>query len=527
MSTTDSDADSDFKEEIKSRRPPKRKRTKKERSDDEYDHDREVEREKTTSHPVTLHVIKDPIPIRISLLDWYSGVHENRGMPWRKPFDPTLDAESRSQRAYEVWISEIMLQQTQVVTVIPYYNRWIEKYPTIRDLADSDIESVNALWKGLGYYSRAARILSGAQKIVKECNGLFPDNAKDMMANVPGIGRYSAGAISSIAYNHCEPVLDGNVNRLLSRVLALHANPKAKSTLDILWDGASVMIKKAEQPGNINQALIELGATICKPRDPDCKVCPLNAHCGAFLESQGRLRDEQDIEELCTLCEPILPGEDAGVTRYPMKVERKKAREEVDVVNVVEWLSPQGARYFLLVRRPEKGLLAGLHEFPSRANVKDSDSSLALRTIGHDVLGEVLADPPPPYQSAGAKSKKKTPSAESNSLQITKMKPAGDVLHIFSHIRKTYRAQWILLEGGERPPSLSAGYALMTSDDVNGKKSKNKKSKIQKREEEPTETGGLLARKEQALRWVEFKDVENANVGTGMVKVWKKINDVY
>lgn len=166
---------------------------------------------------------------------------------------------------------------------------------------------MNAIWKGLGYYSRAARLLSGAQKIVKEYGGLFPDNAKDMMANISGIGRYSAGAISSIAYNHCEPVvsflriyfylspptrissrfqLDGNVNRLLSRVLALYANPKGKSTLYVLWAGATAMIKKADRPGDINQSLIELGATVCKPRDPNCESCPLRTHCGAYLETQ-------------------------------------------------------------------------------------------------------------------------------------------------------------------------------------------------------------------------------------------------
>ena len=142
---------------------------------------------------------------------------------------------------------------------------------------------------------------------MNEYGGLFPDNAKDMMANVPGIGRYSAGAISSIAYNHCEPVvcnpvtvlrlakpyhppfalkLDGNVNRLLSRLLALHANPKNKSTLDILWDAATEMVKDSEEPGNINQALIELGATVCKPRDPGCSGCPIKDHCSAYRESQ-------------------------------------------------------------------------------------------------------------------------------------------------------------------------------------------------------------------------------------------------
>ncbi|KAI5119737.1 hypothetical protein M0805_008667 [Coniferiporia weirii] len=523
-----SEADSDFVD-VKTRKPAKRKRSTQVKSVDLNQHDCEVETRKT--HLASLHIIRDPEPICSSLLDWYSGVHENRGMPWRKPFDPTLDALGRSQRAYEVWISEIMLQQTQVATVIPYYNRWMEKYPTIRDLANSDIESVNALWKGLGYYSRAARLLSGAKKIVEDYDGVFPANAKDMMTSVPGIGRYSAGAISSIAYNQREPVLDGNVNRLLSRVLALHANPKAKFTLDVLWGGATDIIKKAEQPGNINQALIELGATVCRVRDPDCGPCPLNAHCRAHLETQDHQPDEQDIEELCTLCDPVLPSEPAGVTRYPMKVERKKAREEVDVVNVVEWRSPQNARYFLLARRPEKGLLAGLHEFPSRADVEDSDSPTALQAIGQEILREMLTEPLPPYQISSSKGLPKTSRENSDDLQITKMKSAGDVLHIFSHIRKTYRVQWIMLEGGDpesvEPPGLAVDFMLLTTPSGTGSNDKKPKNRKPKAETKEKKRAGGSTRKEPTLRWVEYEDVQNANIGTGMVKVWKKVNDLW
>ncbi|THH10699.1 hypothetical protein EW145_g1137 [Phellinidium pouzarii] len=525
---SDSDADSDSD----STRPVKRRKTKNECSGSSGNAC-QMEPGKAPVHPASIHVIANTKAIRSSLLDWYSGVHESRGMPWRKPFDATLDVQGRSQRAYEVWISEIMLQQTQVATVIPYYNRWMNKYPTITDLANSDIESVNAIWKGLGYYSRAARLLSGAKKIVEEYNGLFPDTAKDMMANVPGIGRYSAGAISSIAYNHCEPVLDGNVNRLLSRVLALHANPKAKSTLDILWDGAAAMVKSADEPGNINQALIELGATVCKVRDPDCQSCPLNAYCAAYLETQGHQPEEQDIEELCTLCEPAIPGEVTGVTRYPMKVERKRAREEVDVVNVVEWLSPQNRRYFLLVRRPDTGLLAGLHEFPSRTNVKDSDTPSKLHSIGQDILRDMLVNPPQTYHPASPKRQQPKASPSPKTLQITKMKPAGDVLHIFSHIRKTYRVQWILLEGGdpnsEEPPGLKADYASLlidsgksTATKTNTRKSKNK---VDERKESKLAVRPVLKR--LALRWVKYEDVEDANIGTGIMKVWKKVNELW
>ncbi|EJD02473.1 DNA glycosylase [Fomitiporia mediterranea MF3/22] len=549
-----SDPGSDF--EPKTKRPTKRRKTKKalaSADSEDYEHTAAAEANfdigKAVSHPVSLHSIKHPVAIQRCLLDWYAGVHQNRGMPWRKPFDPTLDAQGRSQRAYEVWISEIMLQQTQVATVIPYYKRWMERFPTITDLAKSDIESVNALWKGLGYYSRAARLLSGAQKIVKEYGGLFPDNAKDMMANVPGIGRYSAGAISSIAYNHCESVLDGNVNRLLSRVLALHANPKSKATLDVLWDGAAAMVKDTEEPGNINQALIELGSTVCKPRDPDCAACPLRDYCNAYRESKGRLPEEDDIEELCTLCEPVLSSEDTGVTRYPMKVERKKAREEVDVVNVVEWLSPLGKRYFLLVRRPDKGLLAGLHEFPSRANVQEADTPEKLRSVGQDVLRDVLSSPPlfKPTSSRPRAPDGSSTKVEQDGLRIVKMKPAGDVLHVFSHIRKTYRVQWILLEGTvtesnldsgvEKPPALKAHYACSPPNgSVKSEKTRTKKGKAGKdvddedeemeKSKKPAHSPGLK-NKDPALRWVENEDVQHANIGTGVMKVWKKVNELW
>ncbi|KAL5529757.1 hypothetical protein ACEPAG_5742 [Sanghuangporus baumii] len=519
--------------ESTSKRPAKRKKTKKGSAyqDAEYE---DTHYGKSAAHPVSLHVVKYPIDVRRSLLSWYSGVHENRGMPWRKPYDHSLDAQGRSQRAYEVWISEIMLQQTQVATVIPYYNRWMEKFPTIRDLADSDIETVNALWKGLGYYSRAARLLSGAQKIVNEYGGVFSENAKDMMANVPGIGRYSAGAISSIAYNHCEPVLDGNVNRLLSRVLALHANPKNKSTLDVLWDAATAMVKESDEPGNINQALIELGATVCKPRDPDCSACPIKDYCVAYHESRGRLLEENDIEELCTLCESVHPEEDTGVTRYPMKVERKKAREEIDVVNVVEWLSRSGSRFFLLVRRPEKGLLAGLHEFPTRADVQGADTPEQLQMIGQDVLRDVLAAPPSLYHPPTLKN---ASEQDETNLRITKIKPAGDVLHVFSHIRKTYRVQWILLEGAspnatdpEKPPALKVDHAfaaISTPDKARVKKVKNGKAEKAKGGKATSSLPNKPKANESILRWVEFDDVKDANIGTGVMKVWKKVNELW
>ncbi|KAI0938582.1 hypothetical protein AcV5_000224 [Taiwanofungus camphoratus] len=486
-------------------------------------------------HPVSWHTIRNPEPLRIALLEWYADVHTSRGMPWRKPYDPKFNAEGRAQRAYEVWISEIMLQQTQVATVIPYYNKWMAKYPTIRDLAASDIETVNSLWKGLGYYSRAARLLSGAKKAVEQFGGRLPDNAKDMESKIPGIGRYSAGAICSIAYNQCVPVLDGNVHRLLSRVLALHAPPKGKRTLDILWQGAIAMVEGSTCPGDLNQALIELGATVCKVRDPTCGSCPLRTWCRAYqhqtchskhtdLEgsSSKDVGGVPDVEELCTLCEPLpTPGR---VTMFPMKVEKKKAREELDIVNVIEWRSQRdNERWFLLVRRPEGGLLAGLHEFPTSPNVPVTSSAAALIEIPHTLLSDLLASPPEPYLSSAKTSEDQTDGKSSGSdspsaLRIEKIKPVGDVIHVFSHIKKTYRVQWVVLEGGgdEPPPLAPLDSSQSVSSPTPKRKAKGGSKKGSNQTSKVTAGGedarGAGADAQSHAAWTPIDEVANAKL---------------
>ncbi|KAH9477783.1 Adenine DNA glycosylase [Psilocybe cubensis] len=400
-------------------------------------------------HSRSTHTIVSPGPMRKALLSWFKTVHDTRGMPWRRAYDPNLGTEERAQRAYEVWVSEIMLQQTQVATVIPYYNRWMEKFPTIRDLADASIDEVNSLWKGLGYYSRASRLLAGAKKAVAEYDGKLPDNAKDMQSKIPGIGRYSAGAICSIAYGERVPVLDGNVHRLLSRVLALHSPPKAKPTLDILWAAAQTMVEiedrsegsigatekqesdflSPQYPGDINQALIELGSTVCK------------------------INTVADIEDICDVCEPFT--EPPGVTAYPMKAERKKAREELDVVHVIEWHSDSSPRdrMFLMVRRPENGLLAGLYDFPTsvdvpmKITVRDQES-LTLKILPQIIQGASRISRQKKRNTVGH-----NPS-QPEDLVIAEIQPVGDVVHVFSHIKKTYRIQLVVLEGGVKPPAI-------------------------------------------------------------------------
>ncbi|KAK0233868.1 DNA glycosylase [Armillaria fumosa] len=429
------ESDSDYRSSVKKRKPAPRKQlaTVVEPSSAEYSND----------HSKSQHAISNADEICDALLRWYSGVHATRGMPWRKEYDPNLGREERAQRAYEVLVSELMLQQTQVATVIPYFKSWMSRFPTIHDLAAATIDDVNAMWKGLGYYKRASRLLSGSQIAVTKYKGLLPDNARDLEAHIPGVGRYTAGAVCSIAYGERVPVVDGNVHRLLSRLLALHASPKAATTLNILWAAATALVQ-TENSGDVNQALIELGSTVCKVRAPDCEQCPLQSQCAAYQNEVKAFPLQQDIEDLCTLCDP---RSERGVTAYPMKAERKKPRVEIDLVNVMEWRSKSDPenRQFLLVRRPSEGLLAGLYEFPTEANISGTLSDVRIVEILQAQLSTLFQSP---IQVPLSTEKEQSDA----SYTIIKTQLAGDVVHVFSHIRKTYRLQWVVIEGRDEPP---------------------------------------------------------------------------
>ncbi|KAG9195255.1 A/G-specific adenine glycosylase [Alternaria panax] len=260
-----------------------------------------------------------------ALLSWFSRVADTRSMPWRKKWiDPEVYEDKEelgrvlSKRAYEVWVSEVMLQQTRVSTVIPYFNNWIAKWPTVQDLAEADHDDVLSVWKGLGYYSRATRLHEGAKAMIAKSAGAscaLPSGATELQG-FPGIGRYTAGAVSSIAFGEAEPVLDGNVMRVLSRQLGLYMDVKDKKATDIMWDMADQLIKHASDfpetrrsavPGLWNQALMELGSTVCTPR-PKCDECPIQASCRAYSEGKALSDKRQslavapDIEDACSLC---------------------------------------------------------------------------------------------------------------------------------------------------------------------------------------------------------------------------------
>jgi A/G-specific adenine glycosylase len=263
----------------------------------------------------------NPIPwkekIQGDLLCWFK--KKGRDLPWRKTHDP-----------YAIWVSEIMLQQTQVATVIPYYQRFLKSYPTVRHLAKADLSKVLKLWEGLGYYSRARNLHRASKLVLNHFQGKIPDNLNDLVS-LPGIGKYTAGAILSIAYNKEAPILDGNVKRVLSRLFTISEDQKKSEAL--LWKLSESLIPKGCASA-FNQAIMDLGAMICTPEDPQCPRCPLRHHC------KGKASGEP--------------------TKYPSK----KVRKKIPLITAVSAVIQRNGRV-LLKHRPPKGLLGGLWEFPN------------------------------------------------------------------------------------------------------------------------------------------------------------------
>lgn len=207
--------------------------------------------------------------LRRRLLSWYE-LHR-RDLPWR-----------RGGSAYAVWVSEVMLQQTRVSVVVDYFERWMRRFPTLESLARASEQDVLQIWQGLGYYSRARRLREGAQYICREHGGQLPRDVTTLLT-IPGIGPYSAGAIASIAHGVRAPIVDGNVVRVLCRLFALRGDPSKRALNRALWRLAGELVP-ADRPADFNQALMELGATVCTPRRPTCFLCPVRGRCAARRE---------------------------------------------------------------------------------------------------------------------------------------------------------------------------------------------------------------------------------------------------
>ncbi|KAM5584628.1 adenine DNA glycosylase [Rosa sericea] len=345
--------------------------------------------------------------IREALLKWY-GLNR-RDLPWRE------EEEDVDVRVYRVWVSEVMLQQTRVQTVIQYFNRWMSKWPTIHSLAQASLEEVNEMWAGLGYYRRARFLLEGARKIVAE-GDQFPKTVSQLQ-KIPGIGDYTAGAIASIALKEAVPVVDGNVIRVIARLKAIAANPKDSLTVKKFWKLAAQLVDPF-QPGDFNQALMELGATLCTPTSPSCGTCPVSDQCSALSIS----RHDSSVV----------------VTDYPVKVVKTKQRHDFSAVCVVEILGDEESsnghqinNKFLLVKRPDEGLLAGLWEFPS-VSLAGEVGLVPRRKAIDQYLNKYFTLNP-----------RKT-------CDIVSREHVGEYVHVFSHIRlKMYVESLILrVEGG-------------------------------------------------------------------------------
>jgi A/G-specific adenine glycosylase len=257
--------------------------------------------------------------IQNKLLQWFT--KNARDLPWRKTQDP-----------YAIWVSEIMLQQTQVPTVIPYYQKFLKTFPTIRHLAKADLSKVLKIWEGLGYYSRARNLYYAAQIVLSHFRGKVPDSLKDLLS-LPGIGRSTAGAILSFAYNKEAPVLDGNAKRVFSRLFAISGNPARGKVESFLWQISASLIPK-DHSNPFNQALMDLGSMICTPKEPRCLSCPLKNLCQGYLSGKPE--------------------------RYPPRTIKKTIPHITAVSAIIE-----KDKKVLLHQRPPKGLLGGLWEFPN------------------------------------------------------------------------------------------------------------------------------------------------------------------
>lgn len=320
-----------------------------------------------------------------SLVRWFQ--EEKRDLPWRKTKDP-----------YKIWVSEVMLQQTRVDTVIPYYENFLEKFPTLESLAEAQEEFLLKQWEGLGYYSRVRNLQAGVREVVESYQSQVP-KTRDDISTLKGVGPYTAGAVLSIAYGVPEHAVDGNVMRVLSRVLVIDddiALPKTRK----VFEKAVMELIDTKNPSDFNQGLMELGALVCTPTSPKCLLCPVREYCGAFAEGK--------------------------TTELPIKTKKTKVKKLNYDVFVVE----NEAGQLLMKKRPETGLLANMWEFPMIEATEDYSTVSKL--------------------------------AEVYDLKLGGQQELGSLKHIFSHIvwnlssfyikGESAIGQWLSLEEIEQLP---------------------------------------------------------------------------
>jgi A/G-specific adenine glycosylase len=339
--------------------------------------------------------------IQKRLLKWFD--QHKRNLPWRATYQ---SGNQSGRNPYHVWLAEVMLQQTQVATVIPYFQRWLQRFPTLQALANAPLDDVLKQWEGLGYYSRARNFHKAAQQVVQELDGQIPCTVDGLLA-LPGVGRYTAGAIASLAFGQDAPILDGNVKRVLSRLFAfketgdrrleiedlnlLSLVTNLKDPNQVLWVLSEQLLPKGKgRAGAFNEALMDLGATVCTPRAPDCKRCPLQTECSAYAQGAPEA--------------------------YPIKPARK-ATPHKDL-GVLVLFNAQGQ--VLMGQRPVNGLLGGLWEFVS-GEIDD-----ALRPL----LGEDRA-------AATQRMAAQQAGLQRDQLEVSEADFVGTVKHAFTHYKIT------------------------------------------------------------------------------------------
>lgn len=252
------------------------------------------------------------------LIEWFR--REQRDLPWRRTRDP-----------YHIWVSEIMLQQTRVDTVIPYYERFIERFPTPHDLAEIEQDELLKYWEGLGYYSRVKNLQIAVKEVVEKYGGIVPEE-KELFESLRGVGPYTTGAVLSIAYGLPEPAVDGNVMRVLSRVLGIYEDIAAPKTRKVFEAAVHELIDPAD-PSSFNQGLMELGAIVCTPKSPMCGLCPVSDVCFAY---ERNVQAELPVKTKKTKTETL---------RYDVLFYEKDGKVAIE-------------------QRPDKGLLAGMWQYP-------------------------------------------------------------------------------------------------------------------------------------------------------------------
>jgi len=337
-------------------------------------------------------------PIRTGLLAWYEV--EARDLPWRQTEDP-----------YAIWVSEIMLQQTRVETVLPYYERFLDRFPTVDALASATIDEILKAWEGLGYYRRVHHLHRAAKIVVEEHGGQVPRSVEKLRP-LPGIGPYTAAAIASIAFGRDEPVLDGNVARVLARLFCVPGDPARAAARKRLREAAERLLPRREA-SRFNQALMDLGARICRPRSPRCHACPIASQCDAHHTGQEVL--------------------------YPQKRARK-AVPHVEVVAGIVWSGEPFAddARLLIARRNDDDMLGGLWEFAGGRVEEGETREAALVRELHEELA----------------------------IDVQVIGPFMQLDHAYTHFRITLHAYHCRHTGGQPQAVDCADWAWVKADEL-------------------------------------------------------------